>query len=79
MVMANGQPTPTLYPYSEHLLPRPTDWPATTIVPGYWFLEREADWRPSAELEAFLAAGPPPVYIGFGIQQLLSRDVDGEV
>ncbi len=66
MVLANGQPTPTLYPYSEHILPRPADWPATTLVPGYWFLEREADWRPSAELEAFLAAGPPPVYIGFG-------------
>jgi sterol 3beta-glucosyltransferase len=32
---------------------------------GYWFLEEPA-FQPSPELEAFLAAGPPPVVIGFG-------------
>jgi sterol 3beta-glucosyltransferase len=29
-------------------------------------LEAQAEWQPSAELQAFLAAGSPPVYIGFG-------------
>jgi sterol 3beta-glucosyltransferase len=66
MLLANGQPVPTIYPYSEHVIPRPADWPETTIAPGYWFLDRLDDWRPSAELAAFLDAGPPPVYVGFG-------------
>jgi sterol 3beta-glucosyltransferase len=35
-------------------------------VTGYWFLDRSPDWNPPPELAAFLAAGPPPVCIGFG-------------
>ena len=66
MELANGQPTPTIYPYSEHVVPRPGDWPETTISPGYWFLEGLDDWQPPADLMAFLEAGPPPVYVGFG-------------
>jgi sterol 3beta-glucosyltransferase len=62
----DGLLTPTLYGYSEHVLPRPWDWPESTHVSGYWFLPAEANWQPSAELAAFLADGPPPVYIGFG-------------
>ncbi|MGH2899823.1 MAG: glycosyltransferase, partial [Solirubrobacteraceae bacterium] len=30
------------------------------------FLDRAPGWRPSGELEAFLAAGPPPICVGFG-------------
>ena len=66
MELANGQPTPTIYPYSEHVVPRPTDWPDNTISPGYWFLDRLDDWQPPADLQAFLDAGPAPVYVGFG-------------
>lgn len=33
---------------------------------GYWFLDEDPNWRPDAELAAFLDAGEPPVYIGFG-------------
>ncbi|SMD25079.1 glycosyltransferase [Kibdelosporangium aridum] len=41
---------------------RPTD--LDVVQTGAWILPDE---RPlSAELEAFLAAGPPPVYVGFG-------------
>jgi UDP:flavonoid glycosyltransferase YjiC (YdhE family) len=35
-------------------------------VTGYFFLDSETDWQPSSELKAFLEAGNPPVYIGFG-------------
>lgn len=66
MKLANGEPTPTIYPFSEHVVPRPADWPASTVVTGYWFLDREEAWQPSADLQVFLDAGPPPVYIGFG-------------
>ncbi len=55
-----------LYAYSPRVVPRPDDWPAHHWVTGYWFLPPPPAWEPSAELSAFLAAGPPPVYIGFG-------------
>ncbi len=59
-------PFPTLYGFSSIVVPRPDDWSAGVRVTGYWILEPDPAWRPSAELEAFLAAGPPPVYVGFG-------------
>ncbi|MFT2720350.1 nucleotide disphospho-sugar-binding domain-containing protein [Deinococcus sp. A31D244] len=40
-------------------------WPASVQLTGYWFLP-ERVWTPPAGLEDFLAAGPPPVSIGFG-------------
>ena len=62
----NGQPVPVMYSYSSHVVPRPDDWPETTVVIGYWFLDEDENWKPSGELVDFLAAGSPPVYIGFG-------------
>jgi UDP:flavonoid glycosyltransferase YjiC (YdhE family) len=58
--------TPTLYGYSPHVVPPPPDWGARISVLGYWFLNQADDWAPSAELEDFLAAGEPPVVVGFG-------------
>jgi sterol 3beta-glucosyltransferase len=52
--------------YSAYVVPRPADWPDNHQVTGYWFLPAPAGWQPSQELRAFLAAGPPPVYVGFG-------------
>src|SRR5687767_4483399 len=63
---ADGRPIPVLYPYSPHVLPVPPDFPPHVHVTGYWFLEQSAGWQPAPELARFLAAGPPPVYIGFG-------------
>jgi len=34
-------------------------------VTGYWFFH-QSQWRPPEALSEFLAAGPKPVYIGFG-------------
>lgn len=51
--------------FSEHVLPRPADWPSTCQVTGYWFLD-QPHWTPPEALRRFLAAGPKPVYIGFG-------------
>ncbi|PTA69582.1 glycosyltransferase [Deinococcus arcticus] len=56
---------PTLYGVSPLVVPRPRDWPAHVHLTGYWFLP-EAAWTPPTGLDAFLAAGPPPVSIGFG-------------
>jgi sterol 3beta-glucosyltransferase len=64
--LANGEPVLMLYAYSRHLLPVPPDYPPHVHVTGYWFLEQQQAWTPPADLAAFLAAGPPPVYVGFG-------------
>lgn len=63
---ADGSYVPTLYCYSSVVAPRPKDWPETSVVTGYWRLEDRTGWQPSPEFRAFLEAGPPPVYIGFG-------------
>lgn len=56
---------PTLLGFSEAVVPRPPDWGDNVYVTGYW-RPREPDWTPPADLAAFLEAGPPPVFIGFG-------------
>jgi len=61
-----GQPVPVLNQVSRHVLPPPADWPSTVHTTGYWYLPAPRDWSPPPALDAFLAAGPPPVYIGFG-------------
>ena len=63
----DGSYLPTLYCYSPIVAPRPERLAGdvgrhratggSRIGPG---------WEPSAEFRAFLAAGPAPVYIGFG-------------
>ncbi|WP_126147654.1 glycosyltransferase [Synechococcus elongatus] len=54
-----------LHPLSEVTLPKPADWPEQAHLTGYWLLP-EAEAALSPELEAFLEAGEPPVFIGFG-------------
>ena len=58
--------TPMLSAYSQSIISHPGDWPDSVHITGYFFLDNQADWRPSPELTAFLEAGDPPVYIGFG-------------
>jgi sterol 3beta-glucosyltransferase len=55
-----------LHAVSRHVMPLPADWPRSFHVTGYWFLDEEAGWAPPPELDDFLAAGPPPIAIGFG-------------
>lgn len=61
-------PVQVLYPYSKHLVPVPRDYPPSAHVTGYWFLDSGdgTAWEPPAVLRDFLAAGAPPVYVGFG-------------
>ena len=51
--------------YSPSVVPRPHDWPETLEPCGYWFLDAP-EWQPPSELQAFLDAGEPPLYVGFG-------------
>lgn len=63
---ASARAIPLLHAHSPALLPRPADWPAHAQVCGFLRLPAQPDWQPPAELQAFLAAGPAPVFIGFG-------------
>jgi sterol 3beta-glucosyltransferase len=58
-------PVGTLYAYSPHVLPKPVDWGSDVLVSGYWFLDSPA-WEMPQQLQSFLSAGKPPVYVGFG-------------
>lgn len=58
-------PSATIYAYSAHVVPFPSDWGRDVLVSGYWFLD-SVEWHPPPDLAAFLEAGEPPIYIGFG-------------
>ncbi len=64
--IAHYRSTPMLSAYSPSIIPHPADWPENVHITGYFFPDTQTDWQPSPELEAFLEAGDPPVYIGFG-------------
>lgn len=63
-----------LYGYSQEIVPRPSCWSESEVVTGYWFHDEGAAWQPPAALEQFLAAGPAPIYVGFG--SMLSEDAE---
>lgn len=67
-LLKNGkeQDIPVLHIVSEAVLPRPKDWPTSAYMTGYCFLDREEPWKPPSDLQNFLDAGTPPVYVGFG-------------
>jgi len=59
------QTVPTLLTTSPLVTPPPGDWPGSVCQTGIWF-DQSSAWDPPAALSAFLAAGDPPVFIGFG-------------
>jgi sterol 3beta-glucosyltransferase len=66
LTAADGRPVPVLAGFSRHVVPVPRDYPEYAHVTGYWFLDQARGSEPPADLAGFLAAGEPPVYIGFG-------------
>lgn len=48
------------------MIPKPNDWGPHIDVAGFYFLNLASSYTPEPDLAAFLEAGPPPVYIGFG-------------
>ena len=71
---ARRERTPILAGWSPTVLPRPDDWGHHQTVCGYWYLESDSGWRPPDDLVEFLAAGPPPVCVGFGSMSAKSPD-----
>ncbi|MEM8558775.1 MAG: glycosyltransferase, partial [Bacteroidota bacterium] len=64
LTQPDGQPIPMLQAFSPLVVP--ATWPPHVATTGFWHLHRADGWTPPADLAAFLDAGPPPVYIGFG-------------
>jgi UDP:flavonoid glycosyltransferase YjiC (YdhE family) len=59
------QTVPTLLATSPLVTPPPGDWPGNICQTGLW-LDDSPTWDAPADLTEFLAAGDPPVFIGFG-------------
>lgn len=57
---------PSVYGYSRYVVPDAPEWGPDRHVTGYWILPAHPEWTPPARLREFLAAGPPPVCVGFG-------------
>ncbi|MCL7425004.1 glycosyltransferase [Streptomyces sp. YS415] len=56
---------PVLHGFSPLVVPRPRDWSPGLDVTGYWW-PYDLDARLPAEVERFLDAGEPPVFVGLG-------------
>ena len=70
---------PSLQCYSQALFPRPADWlpslqPAGFLQPWPELRARFGDVGIPAELESWLEAGPPPVFLGFGSMPVLDHE-----
>ncbi|KAL2429980.1 Sterol 3-beta-glucosyltransferase UGT80B1 [Exophiala dermatitidis] len=57
---------PHTYCWSPALIPKPKDWGPHISISGFYFLSLASKYTPTPDLRAFLDAGPPPIYIGFG-------------
>jgi sterol 3beta-glucosyltransferase len=68
---------PVLHGYSPLVGHIASDWRPGVHVTGYWFLGQPPGWQPSSALVDFLAAGAPPVYVGFG--SMVTSDPQGEL
>lgn len=60
------RPPASLNAYSPYVAPPVSDADSDDQGTGFWFLPPPRNWSPSPALQAFLGAGSPPVYIGFG-------------
>ncbi|KXJ86093.1 glycosyltransferase family 28 domain-containing protein [Microdochium bolleyi] len=63
--LVNHLKIPHTYCWSPALVAKPSDWGEELDVCGF-FIRDEPDYDPPADLADFLAAGQPPVYVGFG-------------
>lgn len=59
------QDWPVHHGFSPLIVPRPADWRTGLTVAGYWW-PYDGDARLPPELDDFIDAGPPPVFVGLG-------------
>lgn len=64
--VSGGHTVPVVYAVSPLVMPRPSQWNEHIHMSGFWYDDAPCEWQPPQELLDFLAAGEPPIYIGFG-------------
>lgn len=64
--LLNRLKIPYTYCWSPALISKPACWGKNIDISGFYFLDLATSYTPEPDLAAFLEAGPPPVYIGFG-------------
>lgn len=64
------KPIPILYGCSPQVIPYDPSWKDQVSMSGFWFLEEEEGWKPSAEMLQFLEKGSPPLAISFSSMPL---------
>lgn len=64
--LVDAAEVPFTYLFPESLVPRPDDWGPHVDVAGFVFWDQADGYTPPDDLRAFLEAGEPPVYVGFG-------------
>ena len=64
--VSGGHRVPVVYAVSPLVVPRPKQWNEHIHMSGFWYDDAPCQWQPPKELEEFMAAGEPPIYIGFG-------------
>ncbi|MGX1881750.1 glycosyltransferase [Streptomyces sp. NPDC055287] len=60
------QDWPVHHGFSALVVPRPRDWRPGLGIAGYWWPQDPPEVHLPAPLSDFLAAGPPPVFVGLG-------------
>ncbi|EPD96045.1 glycosyltransferase [Streptomyces albus] len=68
---------PVWHGFSPVLVPRPRDWRPGLEVCGYWWPYDPPDARLPRHVEEFLAAGPPPVFVGLGSATVPDAEATG--
>lgn len=63
--MRERQRWPVQHGFSPVVVPRPADWRPGLDVGGYWWPYDSGTQLP-AEVDEFIDAGPPPVFVGLG-------------
>merc|ERR1711871_286606 len=63
---------PTIFPMSKAVVSPPVDWPCSSKITGWFFLDNP-DYEPPADLVDFIAMGAPPVCVNFGSMVLVER------
>ncbi|MEV0634953.1 glycosyltransferase [Streptomyces sp. NPDC050619] len=56
---------PVLHGFSPQVVSRPRDWRAGLDITGYWW-PYDGEIQLPRDLEEFIEAGPPPVFVGLG-------------
>jgi sterol 3beta-glucosyltransferase len=61
-------------PISPQVFPPHPLWEPRHRMTGYWFTPEVKEWRPPADLLAFLEAGEPPVVVSLGAMAISGED-----